>query len=255
MRVFHLIGSTFLTLLAEIGQICMLAIRTLFWMFRPPYRFRLVLKQFEFVGIQSTFIILLTGVFTGAVFALQSSYAFRILELNLLIGPTVVLSLTRELGPVLTGLMVTGRVGSSMAAELGTMRVTEQIDALETLAINPVQYLVLPRVIALVLMMPLLTAVFDFVGATGAYVVATNLMDVPGTAFIEDTIYWVDFDDFYNGLIKAAYFGLLIAVISCHKGLQVKRGAEGVGRATTESVVVSSVVLLISDYFLTALLF
>ena len=249
------IGKLFIELITEIGMIGLLAIKAVIWTFRPPFRFRHLVKQFEFVGVQSFYIIVLTGLFTGAVFALQSSYAFSIFGANSMIGPTVVLALTRELGPVLTGLMVTGRVGSAMAAELGTMRVTEQIDALETLAISPVQYLVVPRLIAAVVLMPMLTTIFDFVGAIGAYLVAVGLLGIPAIAFRDDVIYYVDFDDYYIGLIKAAYFGLVMGLIACHKGFQVRGGAEGVGQATTQSVVLSSVVILISDYFLTALLF
>ena len=255
MPIFHLIGALFLSLVTEAGQVGVLGIETAYWLVRRPFRGRLLVKQFEFVGVQSTFIIVLTGLFTGAVFALQSSYAFRQFDANSMVGPTGVLALTRELGPVLTGLMVTGRVGSAMAAELGSMRVTEQIDALETLAVSPVQYLVVPRVVSAVLMMPLLSSVFAFVGSCGTYLVATRLLGISGVSFYEDTIYYVDFDDYYNGLIKAAFFGLVIGLIACHKGLRVTGGAEGVGRATTLAVVYASVTILISDYFLTALLF
>jgi phospholipid/cholesterol/gamma-HCH transport system permease protein len=251
----HLLGAAALTLVAEVGRIGVLAGRSAYWLTRRPFRLRLVVKQFEFVGVQSTFIIVLTGLFTGAVFALQTSYAFRSLGANAMVGPTVVLALTRELAPVLTGLMVTGRVGSAMTAELGSMRVTEQIDALETLAVSPVQYLVVPRLLAAIGMMPLLSSVFSFVGAIGAYVVSVHLLGISGVAFREDTIYYVDFDDYYIGLIKAAFFGLVIGLIACHKGFTVTGGAEGVGRATTQAVVYASVTILISDYFLTALLF
>jgi len=253
--IFDLIGRMFIGVLEEIGQVGMIFFRTLYWTFRRPFRIGLLFRQLEFVGVQSTFIILLTAVFTGAVFSLQSSYAFSIFEANSMIGPTVVLALTRELGPVLTGLMVAGRVGSAMAAELGTMRVTEQIDALETLAVDPVHYLVVPRMIASMVMMPLLAAIFDFVGMIGSYIVTVKLLGIPAMSFREDTLYYVDFDDFYIGLIKAAFFGLAIAIISCYKGYYTSGGAEGVGRATTQSVVISSVTVLVSDYFLTALMF
>ncbi len=255
LRVFEYIGGALLRFVEEMGRVMVILGSTLYWLPRKPFRFQLLLKQFEFVGIQSLFIILLTGLFTGAVFSLQSSYAFRLFEANSMVGPTVALAVTRELGPVLTALLVTGRVGSSMAAELGTMRVTEQIDALDTLAVNPVQYLIVPRVIAATIMLPILTAIFDYVATLGSYVVCVFLLRVNPIGFREDLIYFVDFDDFYNGMIKAAFFGLMLAIIGCYKGYYTTRGAEGVGRATTESVVISSVTILVSDYFLTALLF
>jgi len=252
---FGYIGAAVLAFLSQLGGVMLLLFRALFWSVRPPFRFKLLIKQFEFIGVQSSMIIVLSAFFTGAVFSLQSSYAFSIFEANSMVGPTVVMALVRELGPVLTALMVTGRVGSSMAAELGTMRVTEQIDAMETLAVNPVQYLVVPRMLACVIMVPALAALFDFVGSFGSYILMTNLLSVPRTVFMEQVIYYVDFDDFYIGLIKAAIFGLIIALVGCYKGYNTTRGAEGVGRATTQSVVISSVTVLISDYFLTALFY
>ena len=255
LRVFAFIGERLLTFIEELGRIMTIMGWAAFWSVRRPFRFRLIIKQFEFVGVQSIFIILLTSLFTGAVFSLQSSYAFRVFEANSMVGPTVVLAVTRELGPVLTALLVTGSVGSAMAAEIGTMRVTEQIDALETLAVNPIHYLVVPRIIAAVIMLPMLTAIFDYIATIGSWFVCTKLLAVNPTGFHEDIIYWVDFDDFYNGLIKAAIFGLILATIGCYKGYYASRGAEGVGRATTQAVVLSSVSVLVIDYFLTALLF
>lgn len=255
MKLLEKIGGSILEFIGELGAIMTLFFRCLIWTIAPPFRVKLLIKQFEFIGVQSTSIILLTAVFTGAVFSLQSSHAFRLFQANAMIGPTVVLALTRELGPVLTGLMVTGRIGSAIAAEIGTMKVTEQIDALDTLAVNPIQYLVVPRLWACVIMLPALTAMFDFMGTIGSYILVTGMLDIPRSIFIDQVTYYVDFDDFYIGLIKAAVFGMIIAMVGCHKGMNVTRGAEGVGRATTQSVVISSVTILISDYFLTALLF
>lgn len=258
MRVFsffEFIGATFLHFLEELGRIMTMMGATLFWLFRRPFRYKLFMKQFEFVGVQSIFIIMLTSVFTGAVFSLQSSYAFQLFEANSMVGPTVILAVTRELGPVLTALLVTGRVGSAIAAEIGTMRVTEQIDALETMAVSPIQYLAVPRVVASVIMLPMLNAIFVFLAAIGSWFVCTKLLLVNATAFKEEIIYYVDYDDFYIGMIKAAVFGLILATVGCYKGYYTTRGAEGVGTATTESVVVSSVAILVSDYFLTALMF
>ena len=254
-KIFDFIGARFLLFAEEVGRIITTLGMMLFWLVRPPWRFHLFFKQFNFIGVESIFIILLTGTFTGAVFSLQSSYAFRVFEANSMVGPTVLLAVTRELGPVLTSLLVTGRVGSAMAAEIGSMRVTEQIDALETMAVNPIQYLVVPRVICSIITLPALTAIFDFVAGLGAYVVVVSLLGVTPQTFDQEVIYYVDFDDFYIGLIKAAVFGLILALIGCYKGYYTSRGAEGVGKATTESVVIASVAILVSDYFLTALMF
>lgn len=255
LALFNYVGGSFLAFIEELGRVMTIIGQTIFWLPRKPYRFRLLLKQFEFVGVQSIFIILLTGLFTGMVFSLQSSYAFKLFEANSMVGPTVALAVTRELGPVLTALLVTGRVGSAMAAELGTMRVTEQIDALETLAVNPIHYLIAPRMMASVVMLPMLTAIFDYIATMGSYFICVVLLKVNPTGFREDLIYFVDFDDFYNGIIKAAFFGLILSAVGCYKGYYASRGAEGVGKATTQSVVISSVAILVSDYFLTALLF
>jgi phospholipid/cholesterol/gamma-HCH transport system permease protein len=254
-RPFERLGGGLLRFVEEVGRVVTLFGRTLRWLPRRPYRWHLLLRQFDFIGVQSTFIIVLTAIFTGGVFSLQSSHAFSLFEANTMVGPTVVLALTRELGPVLTALMVIGRVGSSMAAEIGTMRVTEQIDALETMAVNPVHYLMAPRLVASVVMLPLLTSVFDFIGTLGSWAVCTRLLDIPSTEFVEQVIYYVDFDDYYIGAAKAAVFGLIMATVGCYKGYYTTRGAEGVGRATTESVVVGSVTVMVANYFLTALLF
>lgn len=255
LRPFERIGNSLLDFAEEVGRVMTIMGRMFVWLPRRPYRLRLLMYQFNFVGVESAFIVLLTGFFTGAVFSLQSSYAFSLFEANSMVGPTVMLALTRELGPVLTALMVIGRVGSSMAAEIGTMRVTEQIDALEVLAVNPVHYLIVPRVLASVIMMPMLTTVFEAIGALGSWGVTTKLLNVPSTEFIDEVIYYVDFDDFYIGILKAAVFGLIMAVIGCYQGYYTTRGAEGVGKATTQSVVLSSVTVMVANYFLTALMF
>jgi len=239
----------------ELGGIVYLFIETLVWMVRPPFRLTVILKQMEFIGVQSGFIVFLTGIFTGMVFALQTSYAFRLFAAENLVGPSVALALSRELAPVLTGLMVTGRAGSAIAAELGTMKVTEQIDALYSMAISPVQYLVFPRVISAVIMVPLLAVLFQFVGFWGSYFVGVYLLDLNSYRFIQDTVYALELKDVYTGLVKAAFFGLTIAVVGCYKGFYAEGGAEGVGKAATHSVVISSVTILVSDYFLTALMF
>jgi phospholipid/cholesterol/gamma-HCH transport system permease protein len=209
----------------------------------------------EFVGVHSLLVVLITGTFTGMVLALQSSYGFKKFGAEGLIGVIVTLSMTRELGPVLTSLMVTGRAGSAMAAEIGTMRVTEQIDALTVMALNPIKYLVAPRVVASFLMLPVLTVISDFLGVVGGYIVGVKMLGVNEGAFMNRIEKSVDLADIYNGLVKAAVFGLILSIISCYKGYNTRGGAEGVGRATTEAVVLSSVTILISDYVLTSLMF
>jgi phospholipid/cholesterol/gamma-HCH transport system permease protein len=221
---------------------------------RPPYRIQNLFIQLEFVGVGSIFVVALTGLFSGMVIALQTYHAFSLFNAQSLVGSTVAISLARELAPVFTGLMVTARVGSAMATELGSMRVTEQIDALATMAVDPFQYLVVPRVAATILMMPLLALLFDVVGIVGAYIVAVYGQHLAEASFLGRIQAWVDPPDVIGGLIKAAVFGLIISLISCYKGFNARGGAKGVGIATTEAVVMASVTIMIVDYFLSLLL-
>lgn len=220
------------------------------WFFQKPFRWKLFLDEMEFVGNQSLFIVSLTGAFTGCAFAFQSWLGFSIVGLDSMVGPTVALSLIRELGPVLTAIAVAGRAGSAMAAKIGIMRVTEQIDALEVMAISPQQYLVGPRIMASMVATPLLVAVFGLVGNVGGWLVSTYVCGVDTGIYIEKVKLYVDPWDFYHGLIKGLFFGIMIAAIGCYKGYYAKNGAEGVGKATNESVVYSIVVIIISNYFL-----
>jgi len=240
---------------SEFGRTWFMLMETAYWTFRRPFKFDYLFKQMEFVGVKSLGIVIITGGFTGMVLALQTYYGFRRFSSEGLVGATVALSMTRELGPVLTALMVTGRAGSAMAAELGSMRVSEQIDALTVMALSPVKYLVVPRVLASLFMLPVLTVIADFTGILGGYFVGVKLLGINEGVFIARMIKYVSLDDIYNGLAKAAVFGVILSVISCYKGFYTKGGAEGVGRATTEAVVVSSVTILISDYVLTSLMF
>jgi phospholipid/cholesterol/gamma-HCH transport system permease protein len=220
-----------------------------------PFRGRLIFKQMEFIGVNSSFIICLTGMFTGAVLALQSGKAFRLFNAEGVTGAVVALSLFRELGPVMAGLMVAARCGSAMAAQIGTMRVTQQIDALEVMAVDPHSYLIAPRILASFLMVPLLCVVFNVFGLIGSYAVSIGLLEInPATYFDKIQVYVKD-EDLYNGIVKAAVFGVIISVVGCRKGFLTSGGAEGVGNSTTQAVVISSVTILISDYFLTALMF
>ncbi|MBN2397252.1 MAG: ABC transporter permease [Deltaproteobacteria bacterium] len=248
-------GRAILENIEEMGKILILFLSVLVWMVRPPLKLRLIFKQMEFVGVKSIFVVVLTGTFTGMVMALQGYYGFRMFNAESLVGSTVALGMTRELGPVLTALMVTARAGSAMAAELGTMRVTEQIDALYVMAANPVKHLIVPRIIAGVVMLPALTIVSDFMGILGGYFVGVPILNINEGAFVKNITRMVDLGDIYNGLIKAAVFGLILSLIGCYKGFNTTGGAEGVGKATTEAVVLASVSILISDYFLTAIMF
>jgi len=249
------LGQGALNVVQAAGQGALLLFETLLWMVRPPYRLRLLFQAMEFVGVGSLFIVLLTGLFTGAVFALQGAVAFRMFNAESLVGSTVAISLARELSPVLTGLMVTGRAGSGIATELGSMRVTEQIDALYTMAVNPVQYLVVPRFLAGLIMVPALSVLFTFVGMIGAYFVGVVLLNIDKGVFIGKTKWFVDPDDLTDGLVKAFVFGGILTLVGCYKGFYASGGARGVGIATTQAVVYGSVFILVADYFLTAIMF
>jgi len=241
--------------LRQLGGMGLMFFSSVILAFRRPLKFNYIFKQMEFIGVKSLGVVVITGTFTGMVLALQSYYGFRKFGAEGLVGTTVALSMTRELGPVLTSLMVTGRAGSAMAAELGTMRVTEQIDALIVMALNPIKYLVTPRVIASFLMLPVLTIISDFVGIVGGWLVGVKLLGINEGAFINKMVKYVDLEDIYNGLVKAACFGLILSTVACYKGFYTSGGAEGVGRSTTESVVISSVSILVADYVLTSLMF
>ena len=254
LRPVEALGAAILGALELLGGVTRMAVEAVGISALPPYRLRLFFRQMDYIGVGSIVIIAITGFFTGAVFTLQSNLAFRNFGAEGFTGATVALSLTRELSPVLTGLMVTGRSGSAMAAEIGTMRVTEQIDALEVMAVNPIQYLVTPRLLAAVLMMPALTMTYNVIGMLGAWLVGVGYLGIDDNVFWTRVWLYVDPDDIIVGLIKAACFGFIIAAVSCHRGFNASGGAEGVGRATTRAVVLSSVSILISDYFITSLL-
>ena len=255
VRFLETAGRPFVLMIEAFGKVSLLLVATLAWMVRPPFRIHEIFKQMEFVGVNSLPVILITGAFTGMVLAIQTYYGFRMFGGESLVGATVALSMTRELGPAITALMVTGRAGSAMAAEIGTMRVTEQIDALYTMSVNPVQYLIMPRVVAGIVMLPLLTIVSDFIGIGGGYFVGVGLLKINSGIFMARLIEFVDLSDIINGLIKSSVFGLILSLVGCYKGFHTSGGAAGVGRATTQSVVISSVSILISDYFLTAVMF
>lgn len=254
-QILSSLGEAIYSFLEQLGGICTMMAQAVLYIFRPPFRIHLFFAQLDFIGVRSVFIVALTGTFVGMVFSLQGSYAFRLFNAEYLIGPSVLLSLTRELAPVMTTLMVTARAGSAMATEIGYMRENEQIDALYTMAIQPVHYLVTPRVVAATIMMPLLTALFTFCGALGAYFVTVRILGVTHNTFVSRILQMVDLADLYSGELKSIIFGLLVSSVCCYYGYHSSGGARGVGLATTKAVVVSSVSMLVVDYFLTALMY
>jgi phospholipid/cholesterol/gamma-HCH transport system permease protein len=253
-RWFDRLFDPVLNLLDGFGSVVLLILRTLLWAVRPPYRWMQLLRAMEFVGAESVFIVSLTGLFSGMVLALQMVHALRQFSAESVVGSIVAISLMREMSPVFSALMVTARAGSSMAAELGNMRITEQIDALVTMGVNPIQYLVSPRMIAATVMLPLLCVLYTCVGMVGAWIVAIYLLSVDPGIFIDKIEKFVVLEDFLMGEIKAAVFGFLISTISCHQGFFASGGARGVGIATTRAVVQSAVTLLIANYIITSIL-
>jgi phospholipid/cholesterol/gamma-HCH transport system permease protein len=240
--------------LDNVGNVVTLTGKTIAWLFRPPFRLGQFFAALDFIGVQSIFIVSLTGLFSGMVVTLQTSYALRAFSAEGRVGGIVAVSLARELAPVFSALMVTARGGSAMAAELGNMRVTEQIDAIATMGVNPVQYLLSPRLLAAVLMLPLLCVLYSAIGMAGSYLVAIEWLGGDfgiWMASIKDT---AEPRDLRMGLIKACVFGFILTSISCRHGFFARGGARGVGLATTRAVVESCVAILIANYILTEML-
>lgn len=248
--LFKLLLSPFV----EIGALCKLFAESIFWGIRPPYRVRLFVEAMEFVGIGSIFLVSLTALFVGGVLALQLVDGFRDFGAENQTGAVIGLALAREVGPVFAALMVTSRAGSAMTTELGSMRVTNQIDALVTLAVHPVQYLVVPRLVAGFAMVPVLTMLFDVVGVFGAFCVAVFFLGLDPGVFMDRLQWLVDWDDVSQGLIKAMVFGVVVTLIACRQGFYAKGGAAGVGRATNRSVVHSAIAILMLDYLVTSMI-
>jgi len=255
MRVFDAIGRVFLRVFEQTGLWFKALWRTLKWAVRPPYDVGEWFRQMVRLGVNSIPVVFLTTMFTGMVMALQVFNGFQRVHAEQFVGSVVALAMLRELSPVLVGLMVTGRVGSSMAAEIGTMRVTEQLDALKALATEPVQYLFVPRVIAGIVMLPFLVILGDALGIYGGYVVAVKLMHANSVVYEANTYQFLKLNDIWSGLIKASIFGLILTLTGCVRGYYTTGGAEGVGRSTTNAVVSASLIILLSDFFLTKLLF
>src|SRR5437016_10530588 len=251
VRFFNALGAPLLSFFQYLGELVLLAADTFRSIFTHRLRWKLFLRQVVDIGLLSQLVVVITGGFTGAVFAAQTYFQFNKLGMGSAVGAVVSVSICRELGPVLTALMVTGRVGASMSAEIGTMKVTEQIDALRSLAVHPIDYLVVPRTLAMMVSMPLLVAECIGVGIAAGYFVAIFLLDVNGTYYVANMVRWTLLRDIIMALSKAFCFALLIVFISCHKGLTSRDGAVGVGRATTEAVVYASLAVLIFNFFLT----
>ena len=255
MTILDRIGRTFIRVFEQTGLWVDALWKTLSWMFRPPYDVGEWFRQMVRVGVNSIPVVFLTTMFTGMVMSLQVHQGFARVHAEQFVASVVALAMLRELSPVLVGLMVTGRVGSSMAAEIGTMRVTEQLDALRALATDPVQYLFVPRVIAGVIMLPFLCILGDALGVYGGYLVSVKLMNTNPVIYKQNTFQYLQVNDLTSGLIKAAVFGLILTLTGCVRGYYTTGGAEGVGRATTYAVVSASLIILLADFFLTKLLF
>ena len=253
--VFEILGLYFTNVFEQTGLWFRMLWRTVKAALRPPLELREWLRQMVRLGFDSIPVVFLTSMFTGMVLALQTFNGFQRVHAENFVGSVVALAMLRELSPVLVGLMVTGRVGSSMAAEIGTMRVTEQIDALKALATDPVQYLFVPRVAAGILMMPFLVILGDALGVGGGYLVAVKMMDANPVLYEQNTYQFLQLNDIWVGLVKAAVFGVILTLTGCVRGYYTRGGAEGVGRATTNAVVSASLIILLSDFFLTKLFF
>ena len=250
-----MLGRRFMDFVRYAGGVSVLMGETLFWVPMPPLRKRQVFEQMSRIGVDSLPIVSLISLFTGMVLALQSAYQMQKISAEMYIASLVALSMTRELGPVLTALIVAGRVGASITAELGTMKVTEQIDALETLATNPVKYLVVPRFLALLVMMPFLTLYSDMIGGFGGYIIGVYKLNISHAMYMRMTWDTLKYKDVFTGLIKSLFFAVIICIIACYEGMKTEGGAEGVGRATTASVVTSFILIIASDCFFTALFY
>jgi phospholipid/cholesterol/gamma-HCH transport system permease protein len=251
MTLARYTGSIIFSFARYLGELFLLASETIRGIAHGQVRYRLVIHQIYEIGYRSQLVVLITGAFTGAVFATQTFFQFHRLQMDTAVGPVVSVSMFRELGPVLCGLMVAGRVGAAMSAELGTMKVTEQLDALRALAVHPVDYLVVPRFLAMLVSMPLLVAECIAIGILAAYVVTTQILGVSEVYYLHNMLHFTGGRDVAMGLIKGMVFGVVIVFISCHQGLNAKEGAVGVGRATTEAVVIGSLFILIVNFFLT----
>ena len=254
LRPFEVVGRRTTAVVESLGRFGLFLAHTIAVMMTPPFKFRAFIDRIQYVGFNSLLIIMLTGAFTGMVLGLQIFFVLSRFGSEAFLGPAVALALIRELGPVLAALMITGRAGSALTAELGIMRITEQIDALTVMALSPMRYLVGPALLAGVVVFPLLTALFDVVGILGAYLVGVKLLGLSDGTFFGEMQTFVGLDDVMTGFWKSLSFGVLVAWVCTYKGFYVGHGAEGVARATTQAVVLASVLILVWDYFLGSVL-
>jgi phospholipid/cholesterol/gamma-HCH transport system permease protein len=254
VNMIERLGALIIDGIISLGAFVFFLLGSVFYALVPPYKPRLLIRQVRIIGADSLFLIILIGAFTGMVLGLQGYNTLRRFGSDGALGTVVALVLVRELGPVLAALMIAARAGSAMAAELGSMQSTEQIDALTVMAINPVQYLVSPRMLAGVISFPLLTSIFDVVGIYGGYMIGVGLMGAPSGAYFNGIATNMSGHDVMTGVYKALVFGVIVMWVSCYKGYNAERMATGVSRATTEAVVLSSVLILAFDYFLTSIL-
>jgi len=255
MNPLAIVGRVFLNFLTAVGRVALFTFEGVRHIFLPPFYFRLLVRQMMTIGYFSLPVVGLTALFTGMVLALQIFIGAGRFNAESAVASIVVLGITRELGPVLGGLMVAGRVASAMAAEIGTMRVTEQIDALTTLSTNPFKYLVTPRLLAATLSLPVLVLVADIIGVMGGYLIATHKLGFNAGTYLKNTIDFLQTLDVVSGLVKAAVFGFIIALMGCYHGFHSRGGAQGVGKATTDAVVSASILILVANYFVTELFF
>jgi len=247
-------GAYVIETVSGLGQIILFTGRFFYWLFKKPFRAKLIFEQLFFIGNKSLSIIILSGSFTGMVMATQTYFGFKLINVDSLVGVIVSLSLAKELAPVLTGLIVAGRAGSAMAAQIGSMKVTEQIDALEVMGINSIQYLAVPRIVASTFALPMLSVVFLFVGNIGSYLIGTKNLMIDEALFFSKLSDFMFVADIFQGVIKAFVFGFVISVIGTYFGFQVEKGAVGVGRGTNLAVIWGMISVLVLDYFLTLFL-
>ena len=255
MSAIAAIGRFFLNFCRQTGRLSVFVGQTLWALFQPPFYPHLIGQQIMRIGYHSLPVVAMTSFFTGGVLALQIHYGSDTFNSETFVATIVALGITRELGPVLSGLMVAGRASSAIAAEIGTMRVTEQIDALTTLSTDPFKYLVAPRVLAAIISLPILTLIADVIGIAGGFVVGTQALDFDPAIYLQSTFDYLDVEAVASGLFKALAFGFIIAVMGCYHGYFSNGGAQGVGRATTHAVVAASVLVLAGNYLMTSLLF
>ncbi len=252
--LLKIIGHWTISQLRTIGHMFIFLLSSLYFVFIPPFKFKLLLRQIRFFGNKSLVVIVLTGSFAGMVLAIQLYYILRKFGSEALLGPGIALSLIRELGPVLCALMITGRAGSAITAEIGMMRISEQIDALTAMALNPIRYLIVPNILASILVFPLLMAIFDIVGIYGGYLVGVKVLEISSGTYFSLMREYVSNEDLMVGLYKSLSFGLIVSWICCYKGFYTRYGTQGVSKSTTEAVVISSVMILIWDYILGSIL-